>query len=80
MYTELQLILYSWNYTQYRVLRNRLFNKCLLSQNSVLCVCNRHVNLWLANHKDYVLSIQFVTFYFFFKLFNSLSQRIVLYH
>lgn len=71
MYTELHLILHSWNYithnTIFCVLLNRLFDKCLLSQNSVLCVCNCYVNLSLANHGDYVPSIDLcILLYFFF--------------
>jgi len=69
MYIELHLILHSWNctqLTQYRVLRNRLFDKRLFSRNGVLGVCNRRVNLSLANHVDYVPCLSIFVFYFFF--------------
>lgn len=68
MYIELHLILHSWNYTQltqYRVLRNRLFNKRLFLGIVYWAFANLTVNLLLANHVDYVpcLSICLVIFF-----------------
>lgn len=66
MYIELHLILHSWNctqLTQYRVLRNRLFDKHLFSRNSVLGVCKRHGKFITCKPRGLCV-YQFLCFFF----------------
>lgn len=84
MYIELYLILHSrgikditHNISCVHVLRNKLFNKCLLSENSILCVCN--YSKFIAC-KPRATSIGFCFTHFFFFLSFFFLNCLTVYH